>query len=326
MAQPRLFVLIGLALLALHAQLAAGQDPSTELRTGYPIKPIRIVTSGAGGGTDFVARAIALGTTGSFGQPLVVDNRGGIIPGEIVAKAPPDGYTLLVIGQAHWIAPLLQDVPYDPLKDFSFITITDRSPAVLVVHPSVPVKSVKELIAYAKANPGKLNYGSIQAGSAAHLAAELFKSMAGVNIVWVPYKSIGAAVTDLLAAQLQMLMSTPAAVMPHITAGKLRALAVATAHPTPLTPGLPTIAESGLPGYEAVSITGVFAPAKTPSAIINRLNREIVRLVNAPELKAQLFNSGSEVVGSTPDELAAAVKSDMTKFGKVIKEIGIKIN
>ncbi len=292
----------------------------------YPVRPIRIVTAGLGGGTDFVARLISQGVAGALGQQLVVDNRGGIIPGEIVAKAPPDGYNLLVIGQAHWIAPLLQEVPYDAIKGYSGITLTDKSPAVLVVHPSLPAKTVKELIALAKAKPGQLNYGSTQVGSAAHLAAELFKSTAGVNIVWVPYKSMGAAVVDLLSSQLQVMMSTPSAITPHIAAGKLRALAIATAQPSALMPGLTTVAAAGLPGYEAVSITGVFAPAHTPAIVINRLNGEIVRLLRTEETKGQLFKTGAEAVGSTPQELEAWVTSDIAKFGKVIRDSGMKVN
>ena len=171
-----------------------------------------------------------------------------------MAKAPPDGYTLLVIGQAHWIGPLMQEVPYDAVRDYASITIADRSPSVVVVHPSLPVKSVAELIALAKSKPGQLNFGSIQAGSAAHLAGELFKYVAGVNLVWVPYKTMGAAVTDLVSNQIQVTFSTPSSVMPQVGAGRLRALAVATLQPSLLTPGLPTAASTGLPGYKAASI------------------------------------------------------------------------
>jgi tripartite-type tricarboxylate transporter receptor subunit TctC len=257
---------------------------------------------------------------------LIIDNRSGVITSELVAKAPPDGYTLLVIGQAHWIGPLMQEVPYDAIRDYAPITIADRSPSVVVVHPSLPVKSVAELVALAKSRPGQLNFGSIQAGSAAHLAGELFKYIAGVNLVWVPYKTMGAAVTDLVSNQIQIAFSTPASVMPQVSAGRLRALAVATLQPSALTPGLPTAASTGLPGYEAASITAVFAPARTPAAVINRLNREMVRLVGTEDAKSQLFKTGSEAVGSTPEELGAAVKSDIAKYGKVIKEAGIKVN
>jgi tripartite-type tricarboxylate transporter receptor subunit TctC len=301
--------------------LTAGHAGAQE----YPNKPIRIVTTGLGGGTDFVARLIGQGITGPLGQPLIIDNRSGVITSELVAKAPPDGYTLLVIGQAHWIGPLMQEVPYDAIRDYAPITIADRSPSVVVVHPSLPVKSVAELIALAKGKPGQLNFGSIQAGSAAHLAGELFKYMAGVNLVWVPYKTMGAAVTDLVSNQIQITFSTPASVMPQVSAGRLRALAVATLQPSALTPGLPTAASTGLPGYEAASITAVFAPARTPAAIIGRLNREIVRLVGTEDVKSQLFKTGAEAVGSSPEELAAALKADIAKYGKVISEAKISV-
>ena len=258
---------------------SSGQD--------YPTRPIRLVTTGVGGGSDMVARLIAQGISGPLGQQLIVENRSGsgLSVGEFVAKAPADGYTLLVFGQALWIGPLLQTAPYDPVKDFAPITTTDRSPSVVSVHPSLPVKTVKELIALAKAKPKQLNYASTAAGSAGHLAGELFKAMAGVDIVWVPYKSMSAAVTDLISDQVQMMFTSPSPVAAHITSGRLRALAVGTAQPSPLLPGLPTVAATGLPGYEATSITAILAPAGTPAAIINRLNREIVRLVNTQDAK-----------------------------------------
>ena len=295
---------------------------------GYPNRPLRLVTTGIGGGSDMVARLVAQGITSSLGQQLIVDNRSGsgFAVGELVAKAPADGYTLLVFGQALWIGPLMQAAPYDALKDFAPITMTDRSPSVVSMHPSLPVKSVKELIALAKAKPKQLNYGSTAAGSAGHLAGELFKSMAGVDIVWVPYKSMAIAVTDLISDQVQLMFTSPSPVAPHITSGKLRALAVGTLQPSPLLPGLPTVAATGLPGYEATSITAFLAPAGTPAAIINRLNQEIVRYVKTPDAKEKLFNTGAEAVGSSPQELTSDIKADIVKYGKVIKDAGIKIN
>ena len=305
-------------LMVLAAGMVSGQD--------YPNKPIRIVTSGLGGGTDFVARLIAEGISGPLGQSVVVENRANITGAEIGASATPDGYTLVVQGQALWIGPLLQKLSYDPVKDFSPITLTDRSPGLLSVHPSLPVTSVKELIALAKAKPGQLNYASTAAGSAGHLAGELFKAMAGVNIVWVPYKSMAVAVTDLLSSRVQMMFTSPSPVAAHINSGRLKALAVATAQPSPLLPGLPTVAATGLPGYEAASITVVFAPAKTPASIINRLNRESVRVLSTEVAKKKIFSIGAEAVGSSPQEAAAAIKSDMAKYGKVIKDAGIKVD
>jgi tripartite-type tricarboxylate transporter receptor subunit TctC len=241
-----------------------------------------------------------------------------------VSKAPPDGYTLLIDAASFWIGPLLQETPYDPVKDFAPVTLTDSAPNVLVVNPSLPVKSVKELIALAKARPGELNYGSSSTGSTPHLAAELFNMMAGVKIVRVPFKGSGPAVISLLGGQVQLMFATAGSVAPHVKSGRLRALAVASLQPSALAPGLPTIAASGVPGYEAVAFEGMFAPAKTPVAIIDRLNQEIVRVLNRAEVKERFFNAGVETVGSTPEEFAAAIKSNVAKWGKLIKDAGIR--
>jgi tripartite-type tricarboxylate transporter receptor subunit TctC len=305
-----------LGMMVLGAGMVFGQN--------YPNKPIRIVASAAGGSGDFAARLIGQGLSGALGQQVVVDNRGGIIPGEIVSKAPPDGYTLLIDAASFWIGPLLQETPYDPVKDFAPVTLTDSAPNVLVVNPSLPVKSVKELIALAKARPGELNYGSSSTGSSPHLAAELFNMMAGVKIVRVPFKGSGPAVISLLGGQVQLMFATAGSVAPHVKSGRLRALAVASLQPSALAPGLPTIAASGVPGYEAVAFEGMFAPAKTPVAIIDRLNQEIVRVLNKAEVKERFFNAGVETVGSTPEEFAAAIKSNVAKWGKLIKEAGIR--
>jgi tripartite-type tricarboxylate transporter receptor subunit TctC len=305
-----------LGMMVLSAGMVFGQN--------YPNKPIRIVASAAGGSGDFAARLIAQGLTGALGQQVVVDNRGGIIPGEIVSKAPPDGYTLLIDAASFWIGPLLQETPYDPVKDFAPVTLTDSAPNVLVVNPSLPVKSVKELIALAKARPGELNYGSSSTGSTPHLAAELFNNMAGVKIVRVPFKGSGPAVISLLGGQVQLMFATAGSVAPHVKSGRLRALAVASPQPSALAPGLPTIAASGVPGYEAVAFEGMFAPAKTPVAIIDRLSQEIARVLNRAEVKERFFNAGVETVGSTPEEFAAAIRSNVAKWGKLIKDAGIR--
>ena len=307
-----------LATAVLWANAVPGQD--------YPKKPIRIVASGLGGGNDFTARLIAHGMTTSLGEQVIVENRpSGVIPGDIVSKAPPDGYTLLVSGSALWLLPFLRDnVPYDPIKDFTSISLAVTSTNILAVHPSLPTKSVKELIGLAKAKPGELNFGTAGSGSASHLAGELFKAMAGVNIMWINYKSPGAAITDLIAGRMHLTFGSAASTKAHIEGGKLRALAVTSGRPSALFPGLPTIAASGVPGYELVAPFGVFAPAGISPALVNRLNHEVVRAVNDAGAKDRLARGGLEIVGSSPDQLTAWVKSEMNKLGKVIKDAGIK--
>ncbi len=296
---------------------------STTAAQSYPSKPIRIVVTGIGSGGDFVARLIAQGITGPLGQPVIVDNRGGgIIPGEVVAKAAPDGYTLLLYGPPLWIGSLLQPTTYDPVRDFAPITTAVTAPNILVVHPSLPVKTVRALVALAKANPGKLNYGTSGTGSSGHLAGELFKAMAHVDIVRVNYKGGGAALTDLISGQVQLIFANAGAVTPYLKSNRLNALAVTSAKPSALFPGVPPIA-SAVPGYELVSVQGFFAPAKTPEPIIERLNQEIVRYINKPEVKERFFNSGVETVGGSPEQLATIVKSEMARLGKVIKDAHI---
>ena len=290
----------------------------------YPSKPVRIVTAAAGGSPDFVSRMIAQGISGPLGQQVIVDNRSsGIIPAEIVARAPPDGYTLLVTSNVLWIVTLMQKTPYDPVKDFSPISLTNQAPAVLVVHPSVPAKSVRELIALARSRPGELNYSSSTNGTASHLAGELFKAMAGVDVVRIAYKGAGLAINDLISGQVQLTFVTATSVMPHVKSGRLRALAVTSARPFALFPELPTVADSGIPGYEATSVGCVLAPARTSEAIIQRLHQEIVRFLSTNETREKFFSSGSEVVGGTPEHLAAAMKSEMARMDKVIRNAGI---
>ena len=261
-----------ISMMVLGTEVVFGQN--------YPNKPIRILTIAIGGGSDTVARIIAQGLTTRAGWQLIVDNRPGIISFDIGSKAQPDGYTLNVASSSLWIGPLMQKVPYDAVKDFSPITMTDGTPTVLVVHSSVPVNSIKELIALAKAKPGVLNYSSSSTGSSSHLSAELFKSMAGINIVRIQYKGGGPATLALLANEVQMRFSIVSGALPHIASGKLRGLAVTSAEPSALAPGIPTVAASGLPGYESITIEGVFAPAKTPATIVKRLNEEVVRVLN----------------------------------------------
>jgi tripartite-type tricarboxylate transporter receptor subunit TctC len=295
----------------------------------YPTKPIRVVTSEPGGGNDFAARTIGQAIAPRLGQSWVIDNRGGAggaIAAEAVARAPGDGYTLLVYAANIWYIPLLRsNVPYDPIRDFAPITWAARSPNTVVVHPTLPVKSMKELIALAKARPGQLAYASGGTGSSTQLAVELFKSMAKVDILRVPYKANAPALNDLIAGNTQVMFPTAGTVAPHINSGRLRALAVTSAEPSPLAPGLPTVAAAaGLPGYESISIYGVLAPSKTPPVIVQQLNQAIVGVLGQPEVRERFFNVGMEVVGSTPEQFAAVIKADMARMAKVIKEAGIK--
>ena len=291
----------------------------------FPTTPIRIVTGGAGGVLDFSARVIAQELTASMGQQVIVENRPtGVMSGEIVSRASPDGYTLILTGSTLWVIPLLQKVIFDPLRDFAPVTQTVTTPNVAIVHPGVAAKSIRELIAVAKTKPGELNYGTSGVGTANHLAAELFNLMAGVNIVRVNYKSPGAALNEVIAGQLQLMFATAPTVAPLIKSGRLRALAVTSLKPSALVPDLPSIADSGLPGYEMVTINGLLAPARTPAALINKLHAEVVRAMNKAEIKERLFASGVEVVGSTPAELAATIKADSAKIAKLIGDAGMR--
>ena len=293
----------------------------------YPNRPLRIVTSEVGGGNDVQARLLAPELTAILKQPVIIENRpSGAIPGDIVAKSEPNGYTLLLYNNAVWIGPLIQASPYDPIRDFAPVTTVTRATNFLAVNPSSPAKSVAELIALAKAKPGELNFGASGIGASNHLAAELFKSMAGINIVRVNYKGAGPALNALLAGEVQLMLPTAGAATPHMKSGRIRVLAVTSAEPSPFAPGIPTVAASGLPGYESIALYAVFAPARTPRPVIDKLNEEIVRLVNRPDMKEKLINAGLEPAGGSPSQLAAMVKSEMARMGKVIKDAGIRID
>ena len=292
----------------------------------YPVRPIRIVTSEVGGGLDFVARLVATPLSSTLGQQVIVDNRpSGVFSGSIVSKAMPDGYTLLFNGSSFWMLPFLQaGVPYDPVKDFAPITLATNSPLLLVVHPGVPVKSVEELVALAKAKPGALNHSSSSAGTPQHIAAELFKSMTATNIVRITYKGAGPAMLAVAAGEVQMTFSSAGAAVPHIKAGRARAIAVASARPSALALDLPTVASAGLPGFEAGSMWGFFGPARLPAGLIARLHREIVAVLEKPDIREKLMNAFTEVVASSPEGFSALVKADMARGAKVIKAAGIK--
>lgn len=293
----------------------------------YPTKPIRIVTSEAGGGNDLQARLVSRGISGPLGQQVIVENRpSGVIPGDIVAKAQPNGYTLLLYNNTLWTGPLIQLAPYDPVRDFSPIALVARGPNVLVVNSTVPARSVAELIGLAKARPGELNYASSGTGATNHLAAELFKVMAGVDIVRIGYKGAGQALNDLIAGQVQVMFPTAGAAAPHVKAGRVRALAVTSAEPSTLAPGVPTVAASGLPGYESIAIYGLFAPARTPGLIIGRLNAEVARVLGTADVREKLAAVGMEAGGGNPGLLAATVKSEMARMARVIKAAGIRVD
>ncbi|MGQ0525189.1 MAG: Bug family tripartite tricarboxylate transporter substrate binding protein [Betaproteobacteria bacterium] len=296
----------------------------------YPSRPVRmIVPFPPGGSTDIMARVVAQKLTEKLGQQVIVDNRGGAggtIGMNIAAKAPPDGYTLMMSTSiTHTVgASLYSKLPYNVLTDFAPITLAASVPLLFVVNPGVPAKSVKELIQLAKAKPGQLNYASPGSGTSGHLAAEMFKSMAGVDIVHVPYKGGGPAVVDLIGGQVQVLILSAVATLPHVKTGKLRALAVTGLARSPKLPDIPTVSESGLPGYEVVLWYGVSAPAKTPASIVNRLNRDIVAIMQSPDMRERLASEAGEPVGNTPEQFEKIIRADVAKWSKIVKESGIK--
>src|SRR5882724_5625670 len=283
----------------------------------YPSRPIRLIVPYApGGGADSVARVVAKRVAETIGQPIVIENRGGagsISGTDMVAKAEGDGYTLL-LGQSGPISinpAVYKDLRYDPVKDFAPITMTTAYPYILVVNAKSPVKSVQELVALAKSKPGSLNYGTTGIGAANHLVTELFNSKAGLKMTHVPYRGTALAVADLVAGQLTMVFGDPISVLPHIKSGKLRALAVTSLERSPVAPEVPTVAESGYPGFEALAWHGILAPAKTPPAVIKKLNEEIVQALADPATKALLVNQAMQTVGSTPEEFAAFIQKDI---------------
>ena len=306
------------ALIFMPMHAALGQN--------YPSRLVRVLTSEAGGGSDLAARVIAQGLSANLGQSFVVENRGGgVIAGEAVAKAAPDGHTLLLYGNTFWLLRLMRThLSYDPIKDFLPITNAATTPTVLVVHPSLQVKSVKELVAMAKARPGELNYASAATGTTNHLAGEMFKFMTGVNIVRIGFKGHASAFNATLGGEAHLMFAIVGPAMAQAKAGRVRALAVTSATPTSLAPELPTMAASGLPEFEVVFVAGVFAPAGTPADIISKLHTEIVRVLERSESKERLRHVALETVGSTPGELAATIKAEMTAMGKVIKAAGIR--
>jgi len=313
------------------AMLLAGAALGAQAEN-YPSKPIKmIVPFSVGGTTDILARIIGQELTKAWGQQVIIDNRpgaGGNIGADLVAKSAPDGYTLVMgtVGTHAINASLYKKMPYDTVKDFAPITLVAAVPNVLVVHPAVPAKSVKELIEYAKANPGKLSFASSGNGTSVHLSGELFKAMAGVSMTHIPYKGSAPAIIDLMGGQVQLMFDNMPTALPHVKAGRLRALAVTSAKRSPAMPDLPTIAEAGVAGYEAESWFGVLAPAGTPSAIVTKLNGEIVRILGLPEIKERLLSQGAEPVGNSPEQFAAHITAEMAKWGNVVKASGAQVD
>jgi tripartite-type tricarboxylate transporter receptor subunit TctC len=310
-----------LTTLALVAAItvcaAAAQD--------YPSKPIRILTSAPGGGGDFVARVLTQVMSGPLGQPLVVDNRGALLGIELAAQARPDGYTFIVGSNEMWLRALMQKVSYDPVKDFTPISLVVESPNIIVVNPSLPAKNVTELIVYARAKTDKLDFAGGSPGSASHLAGELFKFMAKLNMVYVPYKGAGAALNDTIAGQVPLLFSNLPTAGPQVKAGRLRALAITSAKPSALAPDMPTVASSGLLGYESAALFSLFGPAGVPKPIVDRMSVEVRHAVERPEVKDRVMAVGSEVVGSSAAELAARVNAEIKRMGAVVATAHLKL-
>ena len=298
----------------------------------WPDKPIRVILSVPAGATpDVTARLVFPGLSQQLGVSLVADNRaggGGVIGAEIAAKSAPDGYTLFISspGALTILPHMRKGIPYDTIRDFAPVSLISIGPFVLMTHPSVPAKTVRELIALAKSQPGKLNYASAGNGVANHLAGELFKQMAGVDIVHVPYKGAPQAVTDVLAGHMNMMFNSVAPIVGYIKTGKIRVLGIASLQRSPQLPDVPTIHESGVPGFEAVNWFGLFAPAKTPRTIVSRVNGALVKTVKTPELQAQFIALGADPVGSSVEEFTAFVKRDMEKYEKVVRISGAKVD
>ena len=319
-----LLPLLALALCATGAHAQGAAD--------FPARPIRLVVPfPPGGATDIAARLIGERMSADWKQPVTVDNRpgaGGNIGADVVAKAAPDGYTLIVgVTGSHAInTSLYARMPYDPVKDFEAISQVAVVPNVVVVHPSVPAQTLRELVALAKKEPGKLNYASLGSGTAAHLTMEMFKTAAGIDLTHIPYKGSSPAVADLIAGQVQTMIDGLPSALPHVKAGKLRALAVTSAHRSAAAPDLPTIAESGYPGFSADAWSGLFAPKGTPRPIVDKLAAETQRILKLPEVQKRLADLGAEPVGSTPAEFSEHVKREIDKWARVVRASGARVD
>ena len=317
--------------LLIVATLLVGVGVQPLVAADYPTRPIRmIVPFPPGGGNDLLARSISQPLSQLIGQQVVVDNRGGAggqIGAELAAAAAPDGYTIFLgsIGNLTFLPVLQQKLPYEPVRDFAPVALLATSPFILVVNPAVPAKSVKELIALAKAKPGQLNYGSSGSGSSLHMTGELFKFATGTDITHVPYKGTAPALIDLLSGEVQMLFSTMPSVVPHVKSGKLRGLGVSSVKRTEVVPDVPTIAEAGVPGFEVLNWQGIVVPKKTPDAIIQKLNRALLEALKSPETIKALANQGLDAAGGTPGEFGVLIKSEIEKYGKVAKAANLRL-
>ena len=312
---------IALLLFAAHAAAA----------DVYPNRPIRLVVpTGAGGNTDTFARIVADKLKGPLGQQIIVDNRSGasgIVGSDIVAKAVPDGYTLLMVFPSHPVNPsLYSDLPYDTLKDFAPVTMVTSVTQVLVVNPKLPIHTVKDLIAQAKEKPGHFNHGVVARGSLGDLSAEVFSMMTGAKLTQIAYKGAPQVMTALIGGELQVYFSAPVVAIPQMKAGRVRALGVSTKKRLAVIPDVPTIAEAGVPGYEVVGWNGILAPAKTPRAIIERLNADIVKVIRTPEVEADILAQGIEPIGNTPEEFGRIIRADVERWGKILKGAKTKAN
>ena len=306
--------------------LASAATPAAD--PAYPVRPIRIVVpQSPGASTDLTARLIAQKLNEAFRQTVVVDNRPVAINGaEIVARAVPDGHTLLVVASSLTINPALRaKLPYDTVRDFTPITQLSKFPNILAAHPSVPVRTLQDVIALAKAKPGQINYASAGSGTGTHMSAELLKQMTGIDIVHIPYKGGAPAMIATMGGQTQLIIGTSIGVLPHVRSGKLKAIAITSAQRSAAAPEIPTFAESGVPGYEHEPWNGLLGPAKMPKAVVAKLNAEVVRILQAPEVRKVFEHEAAEPVGNSPEEFAAVIKSEMAKWAKVVKAAGIKV-
>ncbi len=311
------------------ALIALVTASSANAQTAYPVRPVRIIVpSSAGGGSDIIARILSPKLSERLGQQVVIENRAGagtMIGGEVVAKSPPDGYTLLLgVSTLATNPAVFKKVPYNALTDFAPITLVLSAPNILVVHPSLPVKSLKELMWFAEARPGQLNYASAGTGTNPHLSMELFLSMAKLKIVHIPYKGSAPAMIDVVGGQVAITMATMLTGIPHVRSGRLRALGVTSAQRTAVAPDVPSIAQAGVPGYEAVQWYGILAPAHTPKEIVTRLNRDLTAILQSAEIRERFAADGGDAGGNSPEAFARYIKSETEKWARVVKSAGIK--